>query len=415
MASPEFIESAVLFKLTKKENFNKFKFSVQDFHLYAKQYKFIAQYVDRCGSPPSVEVLHNEFPELDESSKTQKFEFALEQFEEASIGRQTIRAFRDVDSIINENPKQALSNILTSLANIRVGMDRNLDLYNSGSLDRLEEYRDRVDKRNKNASGLMGIPTSFTSLNDVGVGWMPGELISVFARPTIGKTWMCIHSAATAIREGFKTLLISTEMPTQSMNMRLDVVLANMMGYNLSHSALRRGDKINEAEYIDFLSKADQKSLLVCDGISGHISITLEDISNLIRQNKPEFVVIDGVYLLNTGTSKKQAWEQSHELFYGLKNLAISMEIPIMVTTQATREVVDEFTHPKTNQVAFGDALFRAADVVISMCTLSEIEDDKRSISFQKYRDGELMKDLTVMHWDVDNGNIEERPDYLNI
>ena len=149
MASPEFVESAVLFKLTKKENFDKFKFSVQDFHLYAKQYKFITQYVDRYGSPPSVEVLHNEFPELDENSKTQKFEFALEQFEEASIGRQTIRAFRDVDSIINENPKQALSNILTSLSNIKVGMDRNLDLYNSGSLDRLDEYRDRVDKRYK--------------------------------------------------------------------------------------------------------------------------------------------------------------------------------------------------------------------------------------------------------------------------
>ena len=415
MASHEFVESAVLFKLTEKENFDNFNFSTEDFHFYTKAYTFISEHVDRFNVPPSVEVLHNEFPELEEGSKTQKFELALERFEEASIGRQTIKIFREFNAMITANPKQALSSILNDLSNIRVGMNRNLDLYNSGSLDRLDEYKDRVDKRNKNASGLMGIPTSFTSLNGVGVGWMPGELISVFARPTIGKTWMCIHSAATAIKEGFKTLLISTEMPTQSMNMRLDVVLANMMGYNLSHSALRRGDKINEAEYIDFLSKADQKSLLVCDGISGHISITLEDISNLIRQNKPEFVVIDGVYLLNTGTSKKQAWEQSHELFYGLKNLAISMEIPIMVTTQATREVVDEFTHPKTNQVAFGDALFRAADVVISMCTLSDIERDKRSISFQKYRDGELMKDLTVMHWDVDSGNIEERPDYLNI
>ena len=85
-----------------------------------------------------------------------------------------------------------------------------------------------------------------------------------------------------------------------------------------------------------------------------------------------------------------------------------------MVSTQATREVADEYTHPKTNQVAFGDALFRAADVVISMCTVSENEQDKRSVFFQKYRDGELLKNLTVMHWDVDNGNIEERPEYEN-
>tara|TARA_R100000963_G_C4645325_1_gene109531 strand:+ start:1666 stop:2922 length:1257 start_codon:yes stop_codon:yes gene_type:complete len=411
----EFIESAVLFNLTKKGNLEKFNFFEHDFKVYRNVYKFIKDYVNTYEDPPSAEILYNEYPNLEERTGV-GFEYSVERFENAVISSKIRDAVTDNNSEdLRHNPKEALSRILTALSNIDVGRDRNLDLYNSGNLDRLDQYRDRVAKRNTNVSGLMGIPTSFKSLNNVGVGWMPGELISVFARPTIGKTWMCIHSAATAIREGFKTLLISTEMPTESISMRLDVVLANMMGYNLSHSALRRGDEINESQYMDFLSKADQKSLLVCDGISGKVSITLDDISNLIRQNKPEFVVIDGVYLLSTGTSKKQAWEQSHELFYGLKNLAISMGIPIMVTTQATREVVDEYTHPKPSQVAFGDALFRAADVVISMCTLSQVEYNKRSVSFQKYRDGELLKDLTVMHWDVDNGNIEERPDYLEI
>ena len=414
MASNAFIESAILFKLTKKENFEKFAFSVKDFYVHASAYGFLTKYYDQHTLLPSVDVLQEEYPDLDTSSMTANFEYALKQFEDATLRQQTIQVFRNADNLIAENPQRALSNILTGISNIRIGMDDNINLYNAGNLDRLEEYKTRVTERNRNDSGLMGIPTSFQSINEFGVGWMPGELISMFARPTIGKTWMCVHSVATAIREGFKTLFISTEMPTRSISMRLDVVLANMMGYKLSHSAIRRGDKINEEEYTRFLSAAAQRSLLVCDGISGQVSITLDDIATLIRQNKPEFVVIDGVYLLSTGTSKKQAWEQSHELFYGLKNLAISTEIPIMVSTQATREVADEFTHPKTSQVAFGDALFRAADVVISMCTLSQIETDKRSVYFQKYRDGELLKNLTVMHWDVDNGNIVERPEYEN-
>ena len=45
------------------------------------------------------------------------------------------------------------------------------------------------------------------------------------------------------------------------------------------------------------------------------------------------------------------------------------------------------------------------------MCALED-EDDKRLVQFQKYRDGELKKDLTVMNWKVNNGDIEELPDY---
>ena len=33
-------------------------------------------------------------------------------------------------------------------------------------------------------------------------------------------------------------------------------------------------------------------------------------------------------------------------------------------------------------------------------------------VQFQKYRDGELPRDLTVMQWHVDNGDIQELPDY---
>ena len=55
---------------------------------------------------------------------------------------------------------------------------------------------------------------------------MDGDLIAMFARPTVGKTWMCAEMAATAMLAGIKTLFISTEMSTQSIMMRLDVILA---------------------------------------------------------------------------------------------------------------------------------------------------------------------------------------------
>jgi len=81
------------------------------------------------------------------------------------------------------------------------------------------------------------------------------------------------------------------------------------------------------------------------------------------------------------------------------------------------------FTPPRADQVAFGDALIRAADVAIAMCAVAKDSadasslmqqqvDTKRLVQFQKYRDGELPRDTTYMEWSVNNGEIHEIPDY---
>ena len=133
-----------------------------------------------------------------------------------------------------------------------------------------------------------------------------------------------VHAAAVAMMAGYKTLLISTEMPTNSISLRTDIVLANMMGYDFSHKALRNGDAIDEEAYKDFLIKLNGRKMLICDHIEGQQGMTLDAISGLVRKHQPDFIVLDGVYLVTSGDSKKAMWEQSHSLFYGLKNLCMS-------------------------------------------------------------------------------------------
>ena len=200
-------------------------------------------------------------------------------------------------------------------------------------------------------------------------------------------------------------------MPNTQIAMRLDVTLAKMMGYNFSHRALRHGDDIDVNAYIKFLKESDKHSLLICDGVAGQTGISLESIASLIRKHHPKFVVIDGVYLLTTKDTNKAAWEQSHGIFYGLKNLAISTNTPIMVSTQANRGAENVYVPPSAAQVAFGDALIRAADVAVALAKV-EHHEDKRLVQFQKYRDGELAIDSIVMQWSVNNGTIEEISDF---
>ena len=410
MPSFEYIESALIFNLDTKANLRSFKHSGKDFAKHQDAYGFVVSHFDEYGEFPSPEVLSENFPTLDKTAQSVNFEYATEIFKNQVLQRQVVRTIQSQKELIKENPKKALTNIMVGLTDIEVVYDEDIKSYDTGDLSRLDEWRERTNKR-KMGDGMMGVPTSFKTINSTGVGWMPGELIAMFARPTIGKTWMCVHSAATAISKGYRTLLISTEMPSAAISMRMDVVLGKMMGYKFSHNSLRHGDAIDEEAYSKFLTESNTNSLLVCDHISGQVGISTDAIAGLVRKHNPEFVVIDGVYLISTGDSKKAAWEQSHALFYGLKNLATSTSTPIMVTTQATREAANMFTPPRADQVAFGDALNRASDVAMAMCALEDA-DDKRLVQFQKYRDGELPKDLTVMQWDIDKGDIIELPDY---
>ena len=256
--------------------------------------------------------------------------------------------------------------------------------------------------------GLMGIPTPFTALNQTGVGWLPGELIALYARPSIGKSWVCVQAAVTAAAKGFRTLLITSEMPTSQMSLRTDVVLGNALGYEFSHLALRNGNPINEESYQEFLSGLDNVPLLICDHVEGESSISLESIHNLIRKYEPELVVIDGVYLItNSGRSHSAMWEQTHMLFYGLKNICLSTNTPMFISTQATKDAADIYIPPKADQVAYGDAMLRAADMVMSMCMV-EGEANRRYIYYQKYRDGILPLRRSYLEWEVDRGCITE-------
>ncbi len=407
MENFDFVESGIIFGLTDKTAFRKFKYGSKDFAKHGDAFRFVTEYFDNYGETPSSEILCENFPTLNSSAETLNFDYALTTFQNQVMFRKIVSTFQTNKELLSENPKQALSQIVHGLSDISAIYDEDIIFYNTKAEDRFDEWKQRTKKREM-GDGIMGIPTPFTTLNQMGVGWLPGELIALYARPSIGKSWMCVQAAVTAVVKGFKTLLITSEMPTAQMSLRTDVVLGNAYDYNFSHMALRNGNPINEEEYQEFLSGLDNVPLLICDHIEGESSISLESIHNLIRKYEPELVVIDGVYLItNSGRNQKAMWEQTHMLFYGLKNICLSTNTPMFISTQATKDAADVYIPPKADQVAYGDAMLRAADVVMSMCMV-ENEDNRRYVYYQKYRDGLLPLGRSYMQWDVDKGVIQE-------
>ena len=409
MESFEYIESGIIFGLKTRDDFKRISFPLSAWAKHGSAYKFLLEHFDEYGDVPSEDVLLENFPTLDIAARSINLDYAADAFNQQVTQRHLMKAFQDNREMAMENPRKAVIEISAALNSIAVDFDEDVSSYVNGGESRLEEWRKRKEIRER-ADGMLGIPTTFESFNKSGVGWLNGEMIAIFARPTLGKTWLCIANAVDAMLAGYKTLLISTEMPKSQIEMRVDVVAADRLGYSLSHTSLKTGEAIDERAYMKLVAEMESKEMLICDHISGEASISLAGIEGLIRKHKPDFVVIDGLYLVSSGQGKKAMWEQSHSLFYGVKNLAMAHNIPVMVSTQATREASDTFTPPQAHQVAFGDALIRAADIAFSMFGV-ENDDSQRMVQMQKFRDGVQPFETATLKWDVDKGVIEEQAD----
>jgi len=401
-----FIESGIIFGLNSLSSLKQLKYNSKEFSIHSNALDFVLDYYDSYTEFPSSGLLSEKFPDLDSTSIDASLDYCLGAFRKQVIYRNVVDVINSHKGRLIEDPEAVIGSYLEGLEKITLQHDDDLLLYDSGSENRLEDYQHRKSQRSSKF-GIIGIPTPFKTINNSGVGMQPGEVYSVFARPTVGKTWMCCKFASIASMCGYKTLFVSAEMPVNEITMRLDVISANAMKYRFTHDSLRTGSGLDEKEYKEFLSKLNQENLFVCDSID-QSTVSLAGISSLVRKHKPDLIVLDNIDLVGVHASGNQPlWEKMHTLFYGMKNICLVNKCACLISTQANKGGFDVFSPPQAHHVAFGDALIRASDVAFSMFC---VEDNigKRMIQFQKVRNSSLTNNKVTLDWNVNIGLIKE-------
>lgn len=406
MDSYNFIESGLVLSVGGRQDLLRVPFSPGDFSLHGQAFGYLQEHFDEFGKFPTADLLSQKFPDLDRTASDLSFDYCLAEFRKQVLVRRATSTIKAAGRVLKDDPVKAISDIISGLDDLSLDVStEDVFLYDSGSVARLEEYRRRKEIRGK--LKMIGIPTPIKSLNRAGVGWIEGDLISLFARPTVGKTWISLKIAATAMKRGYRVLFVSPEMTSSSIELRMDVILAQMHGYDFSHSALVKGDFIDESKYEEFLKGNNSRALLTCDHMDKG-GITLSGIQGKARKHKPDILIVDGIQLVSGGKGRDSVWERMQELFYGLKSLATSQKLVCVASTQANRGASDIFSPPGPEHVAFGDALIQASDVAFSMCKV-EADEKLRLVQLQKYRNAAAPFWQVTMDWDVDRGKIEER------
>lgn len=348
--------------------------TTDDFTAQKAIFRFVEEYQIQYGSLPSSEVITARFqwhPPVGD------FNYWLVEMKRYILARKLTEAMKDSYNLIGE-PEKTLSLLLERLSLIRSQQSNHIAAYDSSAGERLEKYR----LRNEflfNQQKLIGLRTGMMILDNTRIGWTPGELTGLYARPGVGKSWWLMWEGALSWMDGRTILCISNEMPASQLSLRIDVVIGQMLGLPIEYTGLLVGDPEVEKNYTQITNiLQESQRWWTYDSLNQH-KIGLGDITALIRQHDPDLIIIDNMHNLRSDF-RGQTWEQMKDLCYGLKEIATIQEKPIIMTHHAVNSARgrrtentnpgrgDDFLMPSLNDAAYGDAFVQACSDVITMC-----------------------------------------------
>jgi replicative DNA helicase len=185
----------------------------------------------------------------------------------------------------------------------------------------------------------VGIPTGLTELDLIITGLQKGQLISIGARPAMGKSALAVCMAENVARQGHGVGIFTLEMLNIDLGYRIVSSAADISTRRLKEANLTEMD-------VDRLILAikDVSSLPIY--LSDRSSLTLSDVRASVRQLKQKvphlgLIIVDYLQLLDgiEATKWNTASNAIGKISNGLKKLAVELQIPIIILSQLSRGV----------------------------------------------------------------------------
>ena len=310
--------------------------------------------------------------------------------------KKTIDAYEQAIADLKQTDVQAVSVIGEVTTQTEEIAMKSLDGTETTNLQRTDKYLDYMETRLECKKNV--IPTPYPSVDKQIVGYLPGQLITIGARTSVGKSVVATQSAITSCVANKSTLLFSLEM---SENEVIDRMISAMSGVELSAIRTR---KLSMEERVDF-DKAIERFRQFKIDIDENPAVTIEYIKNRATRKAQsaeglDMIIIDYLQLVThdkRGASREQiVAEMSREM----KKLAKQLQVPVMILAQLNRESRDEEDDhlPKISDIRESGAIAADSDVILLIhrkLTTDEI-DPKALFIIGKNRNGQPGKKISV-------------------
>ncbi|MFF8283360.1 DnaB-like helicase C-terminal domain-containing protein [Streptomyces albus] len=314
------------------------------------------------GESPTPEVIHRDHPRFPFTEELSgPVDYLIRELHEQR--RRTIidLGMGAVGEALDKGGSEAALPLLRAMlaqATTTTASPREIDYAATGA-QRLEGYRQARD----NPEELLGIPTGFRFLDQVTLGIQPQQMIVLTGLAKSCKTTVLLGMTRSAYDYGAKPLLVSFEMPYAEIARRLDGFLAKVNPKKLQTGQLTAKEwRALEAALSNPLG---EQPYIVTEDRAG--AMTIGGIQTKIDQLSPSVVFIDGAYFLYDEISRESQTPLAlTNISRGLKKLALTNDIPVVVTTQSLSHKVG--TKGLTvNSLGYTSAWGQDADLVVGM------------------------------------------------
>lgn len=213
-------------------------------------------------------------------------------------------------------------------------------------------------------SGVTGVPTGFTVLDNMTGGFQNSDMIIVAARPSMGKTAFVLSLARNAAIDHGKAIgFFSLEMSSQQLVMRLICAEARVDAHSVRTGRLPDEQWRNLSTRIGKLYNA---KIFIDDTPALSILELRAKARRLKAEHDVSMVIIDYLQLMAGPKSAQSREQEISHISRSLKALAKELNIPVVALSQLNRAVeVSADKRPTLANLRESGALEQDADVVL--------------------------------------------------
>ena len=224
----------------------------------------------------------------------------------------------------------------------------------------IEANQDRTD-------GLSGLPSGFTGIDKITLGWQASDLVIIAARPAMGKTAFVLTMARNmAVDHRIPVAFFSLEMSSKQLVKRL---LVSETG--LSSEKIRGGKKLLDYELVQLHERIKDLTtapLFIDDTPSISVYELRSKARRLVRNAGVKLIIIDYLQLMTGPPELRGMREQEvSNISRSLKAIAKELDIPVIALSQLSRAVETRGGNkrPQLSDLRESGAIEQDADIVM--------------------------------------------------
>ena len=226
------------------------------------------------------------------------------------------------------------------------------------AMERIESLRE--------GGPLTGVPSGFTELDGMTLGFQPSDLVIIAARPSMGKTAFVLNVAQyAAVERNLPTAIFSLEMSKESLVMRMLASEGYIDAQRLRSGKLTSQDHSNLAKAAALLGQAP----IWIDDSPGLSLLEIRSRSRRLKsQHDLKMIIIDYLQLVTGPPGVESRQQEISQISRSLKILAKELQVPVLALSQLSRapdQRTGENKRPQLSDLRESGAIEQDADLVM--------------------------------------------------